>query len=134
MTQNIQKKTPQWFYPAVVFALMVLAVYLPLVQGKVPFPAYIVNYPPAFGGHMPSADVHRVGNIGDVVTQFYPYRSFAADSVRQGTLPLWNPYLLSGVTFVGNCLSALFYPPNVVYYLIPLPAAWTVALALRLFL
>ncbi len=134
MTQKIQKKLPTWVYPAIVFALMVLAIYSPLARGKVPFPAYVVNGFPAWTGFTPSTEIYPVANIGDLVTQFYPYRSFAANSVRHGTLPLWNPYVLSGVTFVGNCLSALFYPPNVLYYLIPLPAAWAAALALRLFL
>ena len=29
----------------------------------------------------------------DVFTYFYPYKAFAAEAIRAGSLPLWNPYL-----------------------------------------
>lgn len=35
----------------------------------------------------------------DVFTYFYPYREYAAQAIRAGHLPLWNPYLFLGVPF-----------------------------------
>lgn len=56
-------------------------------------------------------------------TQWYPWRAFAADSIRHGSLPLWNPYVLCGVPFLGNFQSALFYPPNFIFAVAPIGVA-----------
>lgn len=51
---------------------------------------------------------------------FYNPRSFfAAESMRQGVLPLWNPYVGCGVPFQANLQSAIFYPLNALYYFLP---------------
>ncbi len=56
-------------------------------------------------------------------TQWYPWRALAADSIRHGSLPLWNPYVLCGVPFLGNFQSALFYPPNFIFAVAPIGVA-----------
>ena len=56
-------------------------------------------------------------------TQWYPWRAFAADSIRHGSLPLWNPCILCGVPFLGNFQSALFYPPNFIFAIAPIGVA-----------
>ena len=54
----------------------------------------------------------------DLSTYFYPYRQFAAAALRQGNLPLWNPYLFQGAPFLANQQTAVFYPPNLLYLLV----------------
>lgn len=53
---------------------------------------------------------NRVLANGDVWTYFTPYRDFAAAALREGRLPLWNPYLFLGVPFLANSQAAVFYP------------------------
>ena len=48
----------------------------------------------------------------DAMNYFYPYRAYAAHSIRSGQVPLWNPYLFLGVPFLANPQTAVFYPPN----------------------
>lgn len=48
----------------------------------------------------------------DLANMFLPWLRFAGDSLRQGRLPLWNPYLFSGSPFIANPQPALFYPPT----------------------
>ncbi|MFZ5916013.1 MAG: YfhO family protein [Chloroflexota bacterium] len=55
----------------------------------------------------------------DVVDYIYPTRHFAAESLRQGEFPLWNPYLFSGYPFVSNLQASLFYPPATLSHLLP---------------
>jgi hypothetical protein len=47
----------------------------------------------------------------DLGNMFLPWWRFGLDSLCQGKLPLWNPYLFSGVPFLANPQPALFYPP-----------------------
>ncbi len=59
------------------------------------------------------------GYFSDVISQFSPYKNFISDSFRKyGELPLWNPYSFMGHPFVGNPVSAMFYPFNFLYLII----------------
>ena len=70
----------------------------------------------------------------DSVGQFYPWRKFASESMRSGTIPLWNPYQFCGTPFIANSQSAVLYPGNLLFYLLPVAhaAGWTVILHLTL--
>jgi hypothetical protein len=71
----------------------------------------------------------------DPLYQYYPQRVIAGEIVRSGSLPLWNPYFLSGTPFLATePLAGLFYPPTVIYYLIDPLRAFGVSAALHLFL
>ncbi len=57
----------------------------------------------------------------DALTEFYPWTALAADALRHGTLPLWNPYAFAGTPFLGAMQTAVLYPVNVLleYLLAP---------------
>ncbi len=48
---------------------------------------------------------------GTPALQFYPWWHWAARSLLEGRLPLWNPYLGMGAPLFANYQSALLYPP-----------------------
>lgn len=52
----------------------------------------------------------RVLASGDILHYFYPYRDFAAAALREGRIPLWNPYIFSGAPFLANPQAAVLYP------------------------
>ena len=70
----------------------------------------------------------------DLQTYFYPYWAYAAASLGDGRLPLWNPHVFMGVPFLANPQSAVLYPLNWPLYLLDparaLPAALMVHVAL----
>ncbi|MBV9850704.1 MAG: hypothetical protein JO250_13605 [Armatimonadetes bacterium] len=68
----------------------------------------------------------------DGMAEFYPWRLFAAQSLRAGWLPLWNPHQLCGTPFVANSQSAVFYPPNLLFCLLPVARAFGVSAGLHL--
>ncbi|MFQ5812151.1 MAG: YfhO family protein [Anaerolineae bacterium] len=70
----------------------------------------------------------------DVFTYFYPYKAYAAEVIRQGRLPLWNPYLFMGVPFLANIQTALFYPLNFSLYWLPVPKMVSYSIVLHVFL
>jgi hypothetical protein len=49
---------------------------------------------------------------GDTFLYFYPYWQMAADALRAGHLPLWNPHIFMGVPFIANSQVGFFYPLN----------------------
>jgi hypothetical protein len=48
----------------------------------------------------------------DSLAQYFPWRHFAAESLRNGQIPLWNPYQFTGTPMMANAQSAIFYPLN----------------------
>ncbi len=58
---------------------------------------------------------------GDLAQFLYPTYSFAALWWRQGIIPLWNPYLFTGAPFVGDIQSGIFYPFNLLTFLLSDP-------------
>jgi len=55
---------------------------------------------------------------GDLVSFLWPLYRFAARSLRAGDIPLWNPYLYSGAPFVADNQSSVFYPINLLVFLL----------------
>ncbi|HZD10361.1 MAG TPA: YfhO family protein [Candidatus Binatia bacterium] len=49
---------------------------------------------------------------GDTFLYFYPYWQAAADALKAGRVPLWNPAIFMGAPFVANSQAGFFYPPN----------------------
>jgi hypothetical protein len=50
----------------------------------------------------------------------YPVAFFARESFWRGELPLWNPLNYCGVPFLAQWNTMVFYPPTVLYLLLPL--------------
>jgi len=61
--------------------------------------------------------------IHDVQYYFYPYHALTAALIGNGELPLWNPYAFSGIPLIGDGQTAMFYPPNWLFFLLPGSAA-----------
>lgn len=71
---------------------------------------------------------------GDIAKQFLFSRGFAAHQITQGNLPFWNPYIYGGVPFLGDFQSALLYPFNLIFLVMPLAVALNWSIALHVFL
>ncbi|HSR53505.1 MAG TPA: YfhO family protein [Acidobacteriota bacterium] len=80
-------------------------------------------------GQMPPwsqlAEIKSVKNpiISDITDQVFPYQVFLRDELSQGRLPLWNPYVQTGVPFLANSVSAALNPFQMVFLLLPQAAA-----------
>jgi Bacterial membrane protein YfhO len=71
---------------------------------------------------------------GDVSTLYYYWRSFGFEALKSGSIPLWNPDIFCGTPFAAYPESALFYPLNLIFLILPLPAAMNGSFVLHLFL
>lgn len=72
--------------------------------------------------------------LSDVVDYIYPVKAFAAEQVKAGTLPLWNPYVLGGYPLTYNTQAALFYPLSLFYYVLPAATAVNLTVFFQLLL
>ncbi|HWE48996.1 MAG TPA: YfhO family protein [Bryobacteraceae bacterium] len=58
-----------------------------------------------------------IGSEGVNLT--YSWLHFWVQSIRQGHLPLWDPYSFSGHPFAGEMLPAVYYLPHLLFLLVP---------------
>lgn len=59
----------------------------------------------------------------DLAAYFYPIKFSVAESLKAGHLPLWEPHMATGFPILAEFQSAVFYPPSVIFYLVPFFAA-----------
>jgi hypothetical protein len=71
--------------------------------------------------------------LTDPVVMFHPWQLFTVDMLTHGKVPLWNPYVGGGAPFVGNDQSHVFFPFNMLYYVLPFQTASTLSFIFILF-
>ena len=100
---------------AILFALALLYWSRVLGTGQVLLPgAFLRGFAP-FG-----SDQNAPWTIlqWDALCQYFPWRTFAAQQLHDGILPLWNEYQFCGTPFIANGQSAVFYPLNFVFWIL----------------
>ncbi len=87
-----------------------------------------------FGKALFSQDILISSADGDLANQFYAWRDFGFSELKKGHLAFWNPYIYCGAPFFAGFQSALLYPPNWFFMLLPLTFALNFSIALHVFL
>lgn len=121
------------------FIITCLFFYKTVLSGYTPFPGdlLIAEYSPwktySYLGYNPGSFPNKAQYF-DVLRQLYPWKTFVIDNIRHGIFPLWNPYNFSGAPHFANFQSAVLYPLNIVYFILPQILAWTLLVFLQPFL
>jgi len=63
-------------------------------------------------------DAWKPAGGGDLVSFLFPSYRFASASLWAGKLPLWQPHLYGGAPFLADMQSGVFYPPNLLLFLL----------------
>ena len=100
------------------------------VLGKTPFQAnFMVTFFAPWNTMKFPGWEHGIPNkpIGlDNLNLFYPYKQLSIDLMKIGIVPFWNPYNFTGSPLMADFQSAIFYPLNIFYLLLPMIDAWSV--------
>lgn len=72
--------------------------------------------------------------LSDLLFQVYPWQRYITRSLQSGEVPLWNPYSYTGVPFLANAQSAVFYPLHWPAFIYPTMRVFTMALILKILL
>ncbi|MBS1868154.1 MAG: hypothetical protein JSS99_00650 [Actinobacteria bacterium] len=116
------------------FALLVLAYLWPaLLPGHALAPTALLQLEVPWAASAPAGAAHYVnGDLADVPLSYYPWTVLARAFVHAGTFPAWNPYAFGGTPLFANLQMAWASPFSVPLWLLPLPYAFGVAAALKL--
>lgn len=70
----------------------------------------------------------------DHLSFFYPFKYVASQMYREGRIALWDPYIFAGLPGGAEIQTALFYPLNIFFLLLPVFRAIAHFVAFHLFL
>ena len=127
----------EWLWIIVILtAVISLFFYQTVFLGKVPFPGDILvsDFQPwrssSYLGYG-AGGIPNKAQYPDTIRQMYPWKTLAVESLKQGKLPLWNPYNFSGTPLLANFQTAAMYPLGVLYLFMSQMNAWTVLIVLQ---
>ena len=116
---------------------MALAFLFPVtLGGQALLPADALYLTPPWSAAAAEMGVTTVHNplIADQILQNYSWKTFIRESFRNGELPLWNPYVFTGMPFLAAGQYAALYPPGLLFVILPVVHAYGWFTALHLFL
>lgn len=72
--------------------------------------------------------------LADMVLQNAVWKMHIRQTLAQGEIPLWNPQIFTGIPFLAAGQASTLYPGNLLFYVLPLDAAygWFAALQVAL--
>lgn len=116
------------------FALIFLLLLLPLIVfsqqtlgGRTLLPTEnLYQYEPyaTYRDVVGAPDVPYNHLVSDLVLQNMQWKAFIRDSIDQREVPLWNPHQFSGIPFMAAGQQSTLYPLSLIYYVMPLTAAY----------
>jgi O-antigen/teichoic acid export membrane protein len=62
--------------------------------------------------------------LSDLVLENYQWKSFIRESIANQDIPLWNPHQFAGIPFLAAGQQSTLYPFSIIYYIMPLTAAY----------
>lgn len=105
--------------------------YKTVFGGLFPFPGdlLISEYNPwathSYLGYNPGSFPSKAQYF-DVLRQTYPWKTLVVENIKNGTLPLWNPYNFAGAPLLANFQSTVFSPFNMLFLILPQIFSWTI--------
>jgi hypothetical protein len=127
------RNTLKIFWPVIfIFALWFIFAFPYFFKGVTIFPSdYLVNFFSPWNAYQGFAGPVKNGAMPDIIGQIYPWKVFTIDALRQGQLPLWNPYSFSGTVHLANYQSAVLTPFNLLFFVLPFISAWNLLILLQ---
>jgi uncharacterized membrane protein YfhO len=116
-------------WPYLIITAIILLFFKPIFKGQIPFPGdLLINQNPyrteTFLGFLPGSYPNKAQGP-DVIYEIYPWKYFSINQIKLGQIPFWNPYNFSGNPQMANFQSAVFYPFNFLFLVLPFNAGWT---------
>jgi hypothetical protein len=107
-------------------------------HGLLPLPLDIIT-----GMYFPWLN-HKWGNavgvavknhlISDSVSQFWVWRNWAVDFLKQGKIAIWNPHSLAGYPLSPWFHTMIFSPINLIYFIFDKPTSMAIIVILQVFI
>ncbi|GEM_PF-658241 len=68
----------------------------------------------------------------DIHRSYYFFIQYLVTSIKEGTIPWWNPYMFAGTPFLANPITNAFYPVNWLFFVFPAHVVYLWSIMLHL--
>jgi O-antigen/teichoic acid export membrane protein len=123
----IRRRLPDILIIALLFALPLVMFWQQTVGGYTLLPTENLYQFEPYATYREVAEAPALPHnalVSDLVLQNYQWKSFIRESLSKGEIPLWNPYQFSGIPFLAAGQQSTLYPFSIIYYVLPLTAAY----------
>src|SRR5258706_905103 len=115
-------------FPLLLLGICAIFFYKSFLFFQIPFPGdLLINENPyraqSFLGYAPGGYPNKAQDQ-DVITELMPWKSFVISELKLGRIPFWNPHNFSGNPIMSNFQSAVFYPLNILFFILPFSTSW----------
>jgi len=131
LSKRLLASTPVAARYGLLYALVSVVSFWPILLGYVPIPAEIITSSPLWSAFQVPFSQRYYGVMEDLVRSFYSGHRLIGEAIRSGEIPLWNPYVLNGYPMHAANAMAIFAPLTMVGYVLPIDAAWTFGMVAR---
>ncbi|MEO8612003.1 MAG: oligosaccharide flippase family protein [Chloroflexota bacterium] len=121
-----RRLSPDLLIILLLFALPLVMFWQQTVGGKTLLPTEnLFQYEP-FATYKEVAKAPPPQNklVSDLVLENFQWKTFIRQSLAEREIPLWNPHQFSGIPFLAAGQQSTLYPFSILYYVLPLPAAY----------
>ncbi len=123
----IRRHTPDFAVIALLFLLPLILFWQQTLGGRTLLPTEnLYQYEPfaTYREVVKAPAVPYNALLSDLVLENLQWKSFIRESISNADVPLWNPHQFSGIPFLAAGQQSTLYPFSVLYYVLPLPAAY----------
>src|SRR5688572_15058893 len=123
----MRRHLPDFPIIALLFALPLLMFWQQTLGGRTLLPTEnLFQYEPyaSYREVARAPDTPHNALLDDLVLENLQWKSFMRESIAQGERPLWNPHQFAGIPFLASGQQSTLYPFSLLYYVLPLPAAY----------
>ena len=123
----IRRYTPDFAVIALLFVLPLILFWQQTVGGRTLLPTEnLYQYEPfaTYRQVVKAPDVPYNALLSDLVLENFQWKSFIRESISNADIPLWNSHQFSGIPFLAAGQQSTLYPFSLLYYVLPLPAAY----------
>lgn len=102
------------------YFLLNVLIFYPIFLGRINLNGHmLVSFFSLFGENV------SYKSIGwDQIRVFYPYIAFNLESIKNFSLPYWNPFMFSGVPYLANPQTSFFYPLSFLGFFLSPQSYW----------
>ncbi len=102
------------------------------LENKIPFPSsLLVSSYTFWSSYQTFWGPVKNPSQPDVIDQIVPWKKLTIDSLRNGEIPLWNPYSFSGTPHLANYQSSVFSPTNLFFFIFDFKTSWGFAVLVQ---
>ncbi len=126
----------RYFYLLIIVLAVLVFFWQFLLKGLLPIPSDTI-----VGLYYPFREIYQKTNpngvpyknflVTDPVRQQYPWRNLVIQAEKNLSLPLWNPYNFAGYPLLANFQSAVFYPFNLLFFVLPFSFSWSLLIIIQ---